>query len=146
MSSYRVGIVGYGMIAHIHAAAVAAVPGVTLVGVMDRGSGAADKIAPGLDHRGRESLAAFISRDDIYVVMVATPSGVHLDAALLAAQHGKHCVVEKPMEVSPARIDEMIHAHANAGTTLGGIFNTRYTAGAQLLKRTVEASRFGRIT
>ena len=146
MSSYRVGIVGYGMIAHIHAAAVAAVPDATLVGVMDRGSGAADKIAPGLDHRGRESLEAFISRDDIDVVMVATPSGVHLDAALLAAQHGKHCLVEKPMEVSPARIDEMIHAHANAGTTLGGIFNTRYTAGAQLLKRTVEAGRFGRIT
>ena len=39
MSSYRVGIVGYGMIAHIHAAAVMAVPDATLVGVMDRGSG-----------------------------------------------------------------------------------------------------------
>jgi predicted dehydrogenase len=40
----------------------------------------------------------------------------------------------------------MIEAHAQAGTMLGGIFNTRYSQVAQLLKRTVEAGRFGRLT
>ena len=146
MSCYRIGIVGYGMIAHIHAAAIDAQTNATLVGIMDRNSGAAEQIAPNLDHLGRESLATFIQRDDIDVVLVATPSGAHLEAALLAAQFGKHCLVEKPMEVTPARITQMIAAHAAAGTQLGGIFNTRYTQGAQLLKRAVQAGRFGRIT
>ena len=40
----------------------------------------------------------------------------------------------------------MIAAHTPAGTQLGGIFNTRYTSGAQLLKRSVAAGRFGKIT
>ena len=132
MKIYRVGIVGYGMIAQIHANAVAALTNATLVGIMDRGTGRGAHIAATLDQRSRDDLSGFISRDDIDVVMVATPSGVHLDAALLAAQQQKHCLVEKPIEITTARVDQMIAAHTRAGTKLGGIFNTRFTAGAQL--------------
>jgi UDP-N-acetyl-2-amino-2-deoxyglucuronate dehydrogenase len=142
----RVGIVGYGMIAKIHAAALRQMPNVQIVGVMDRGSGQGRVIAPEADAGGNNSLEAFMARDDLDWVTVATPSGVHLDAALLAARFGKHCIVEKPIEISLPRIDQMIAAHESAGTTLGGIFNNRYTQGAQLLKRTAEKGRFGRIT
>jgi UDP-N-acetyl-2-amino-2-deoxyglucuronate dehydrogenase len=146
MKIYRVGIVGYGMIAQIHANAVAALTNATLVGIMDRGTGRGAHIAATLDQRSRDDLSGFISRDDIDVVMVATPSGVHLDAALLAAQQQKHCLVEKPIEITTARVDQMIAAHTRAGTKLGGIFNTRFTAGAQLLKSAVELGRFGKLT
>jgi predicted dehydrogenase len=57
-----------------------------------------------------------------------------------------HCIVEKPIEITLERIDRMIAAHDAAGTKLGGIFNTRYSKSAQLLKRTVEAGRFGTLT
>jgi len=40
----------------------------------------------------------------------------------------------------------MIAAHGQSGTLLGGIFNTRYSEAAQLLKRTAQAGRFGRLT
>lgn len=143
---YRFGIVGAGLIAHIHAQALATLPNASLTGIMDRGSGDGERIAPGLDRTGSDDLDAFAARDDIDVISIATPSGAHLEAALSAAQAGKHCISEKPMEVSVERIDRMIEAHAGAGTTLGGIFNTRYTEGAQILKAAVDAGRFGRLT
>ena len=50
------------------------------------------------------------------------------------------------MEIRLDRIDTMIEAHRRAGTLLGGIFNTRYARVPQLLKRAVDAGRFGRLT
>ncbi|MFT5174308.1 MAG: UDP-N-acetyl-2-amino-2-deoxyglucuronate dehydrogenase [Gammaproteobacteria bacterium] len=146
MKTHNIGIVGYGMIAEIHAAAVLALPNARLVGIMDRGSGRGAQIAPTANQRDSGNLRAFIARDDIDVLLVATPSGAHLDAALIAAEQRKHCLVEKPIEITVERIDKMIAAHNAAGTQLGGIFNTRYTTGAQLLKRTVDKGRFGSIS
>ncbi len=144
--THRIGIVGAGMITPIHLAAISALTNAEPAGIMDGGSGKGRRIAPDLDPRGADDLEAFLGRDDIDIVTVASPSGNHLDVALAAARAGKHCIVEKPIEITLERIDRMIEAHAAAGTTLGGIFNTRYGAGAQLLKRTVEAGRFGRLT
>jgi len=144
--SYRFGIVGGGMIAPIHLAAIRALPGAQATGIMDHGSGHGKILAPELDATGCDDLDVFIRRDDIDIITVATPSGLHHQAALRAARAGKHCIVEKPIDIELARIDEMIAAHEQAGTLLGGIFNTRYSEAAQLLKAATEAGRFGRLS
>ena len=146
MKQHRIGIVGAGLIAATHRDAIAALPNATLVGVMDGGSGRGREMAPGLDATGSNDLDVFLRRDDIDLITVATPSGVHHEAVIRAAAAGKHCLVEKPIEIELARIDAMIEAHAKARTSLGGIFNTRYTAGAQLMKSAAQEGRFGRLT
>jgi predicted dehydrogenase len=80
------------------------------------------------------------------VVTIATPSGTHADLAVAAAKHGKHCIVEKPIDVTLQRIDMALEAHEKAGTRLGGVFNVRYMPTAILLKQAVEEGRFGRQT
>ncbi len=144
--TYGIGIVGAGMIAPFHLEAIRGLPNARAVGIMDHGSGKGRRIASDLDTAGSDDLEIFLSRSDVDIVAIATPSGSHLDIAVAAAKAGKHCIVEKPIEITLPRIDEMIAAHDAAGTRLGGIFNTRYTDGAQLLKRTVEAGRFGTMT
>jgi predicted dehydrogenase len=140
------GIVGAGMIARIHAQAVERLGGAQLVGVMDNGKGAASSFAPGIDTTGSDDLVTFLSRDDIDVITIATPSGTHADIAELAAANGKHVLCEKPLDVSTSAMDRMITVCDKAGVYLGGIFNTRYTEGAQLLKEASEQGRFGRLT
>ena len=144
--TYRFGIVGSGMIAPIHLAAIRALPGAQATGIMDHGSGRGKEIAPELGTSGSDDLDVFIARDDIDIITVATPSGLHHEAVMKAAAAGKHCIVEKPMDIRLRRIDEMIAAHRHAGTLLGGIFNTRYSEAARMLKRATEAGRFGRLT
>jgi predicted dehydrogenase len=144
--TYRFGIVGAGMISQIHAEAIRQLPNTELTGVMDNGSGRGKTIAPDTDTSGAADLDVFLARDDIDVIAIATPSGAHMEVAVKAAQAGKHCIVEKPIEITLERIDRMIAAHDKAGTLLGGIFNSRYSAAPQLLKQTVEAGRFGRLT
>jgi predicted dehydrogenase len=142
----RFGIIGSGMIAPMHLEAIGALSDAQLTGIMDNGSGRGKKLAPDLDTTGSDNLDAFLARDDIDVIAVATPSGLHYEAVIKAAAAGKHCIVEKPIDIQLQRIDEMIEAHQRAGTLLGGIFNTRYSEAAQLLKRAAQAGRFGRLT
>ncbi len=140
--TYGFGIVGAGMIAPYHYAAINALTNARVVGIMDNGSGRGRD----LDPTGANDINRFLAREDIDVITIATPSGAHLETAVKAAEAGKHCIVEKPIEITLERIDAMIAAHDAAGTQLGGIFNTRYTDAAQLVKRTVAAGRLGRLT
>jgi len=143
---YGFGIIGGGIIGVIHAEAVKMLPNAKLVAICDH----VPEVAKQLSCRcGCESvcdLEALLSRDDIDVVTVATPSGTHADIAIAAARHGKHCIAEKPLDITLAKIDAATEAHDKAGTKLGGIFNGRFMTTAQLLKKAVDQGRFGRLT
>ena len=83
---------------------------------------------------------------DIDIVIIATPSGAHMEPTIEAAKYGKHVLCEKPLEINLERIDRMIKAHEKSGTRLGGIFNYRFNDSVQVLKEAVDSGRFGTIT
>jgi len=144
--TYGFGIVGTGMIGAFHADAIKQLPNARLVAACDAAPGRAAEFGRKHGCEGMDDLEKFLSRDDIDVVTIGTPSGTHADIAIAAAKHGKHCISEKPMDITLDRIDRMIEAHEKAGTTLGGIFNYRFMETTQLFKQAVEQGRFGRLT
>lgn len=144
--TYRFGIVGAGMIGHYHAEAIRELPNAGLAGVCDEVEEAAERFGEKHSCPWTCDLEKFMARDDIDVITVATPSGSHAEVAIAAARHGKHCICEKPLDITLDRIDRMIEAHVRAGTTLGGIFNFRFLPTARLFKQAAEAGRFGRLT
>ncbi len=87
-----------------------------------------------------------LKSDEIEIVMIATPSGAHMEPAIEAAKYGKHVLCEKPIEIKLDRIDSMIEAHNKAGTYLGGIFNLRYNETTQIIKKAIDSQRLGVIT
>ena len=143
--THGMGIVGAGMIADFHARAIGALPNARLVGVFDQVWERARVLAQKYGVRAYTSLEEFLSDPAINVVTVSTPSGSHMETAVAAARHGKHVICEKPIDVTLERIDAMIAAHREAGTALGGIFNKRYEAVNQFVKRAVSSGRFGKI-
>jgi predicted dehydrogenase len=140
------GIVGIGMIADFHAKAIAEVAGAKLIGVMSR---SADKSRAFAERHAlpfwTTDLDALLARPDIDVICVTTPSGSHLEPALAAIRAGKHLVVEKPIEITTERADEMLRAADAAGIKISPIFQARFGEGARKLKAAITAGRFGRI-
>jgi phthalate 4,5-cis-dihydrodiol dehydrogenase len=59
-----------------------------------------------------------LCRADLDVVYVATPHPLHAEHACLAAAHGKHVLVEKPMATSLEEARRMIDAARKAGVLL----------------------------
>lgn len=140
------GIIGGGMIANFHAAAIQAMEGGQLGAIYTRNPKKSAALGKKYHCKSYHELGALLDDPDIDIVTIATPSGAHLEPALAAAKKGKHIICEKPLEVSPQRIDEMIRVCKQNGVLLAGIFNRRFNPAVQHLKAAVEQGRFGRLT
>jgi UDP-N-acetyl-2-amino-2-deoxyglucuronate dehydrogenase len=148
MASSELGfaIVGTGMIAGYHAQAIRQTAGARLVGVVSRSAEKGGAFAERHEVPVvAESVEAIVSRADVHVVTVATPSGAHLEPAVSSIRAGKHVMIEKPLEVTPARADRILRAAEEHGVLVGAIFQGRFGAGAQRVKAAIEAGRFGRL-
>jgi predicted dehydrogenase len=55
-------------------------------------------------------------------------------------------VVEKPLEATTERADEIIAAAQQAGVLLAPIFQNRFSSGARTIKQALDAGRFGQLT
>jgi predicted dehydrogenase len=143
-----IAIIGCGMIARFHARALADLPGARIVALADSDLPRARKLADelGLGDNIYPDTAPLVARRDVDVVIVATPSGAHLEPAAAAAEAGKHVVVEKPLEVTLERCDRIIEACDRNRVQLCTIFPSRFADANRTLKAAVDAGRFGRLT
>ena len=140
------GIWGTGMIAEFHAKALAEIDGAKLVAAFNRSPAKGREFAARYGIVFADSPEALIANPEVDVVCLCTPSGDHLAPALACALAGKHVVVEKPLEVTLARCDELTSACAKAGVMVAGILPRRFGAGAVALKSALDAGRFGKLT
>ena len=102
------GIIGCGMIAHFHARAIGDIRGAKLVACYDTIPAAADKLAEATGCKAYHDLDAMLADPAVDVVTIGTPSGAHLEPAVAAARAGKHVIVEKPLEITLRRCDQII--------------------------------------
>jgi UDP-N-acetyl-2-amino-2-deoxyglucuronate dehydrogenase len=139
------GIVGAGVIAAIHADAIAMLPDARLMAVTDVDGGAAAAFAAERGCPAEPDLVALLARRDVEVVCVCVPSGLHAEIGVQAAKAGKHLVVEKPIDVSLEAADRLIGAARAAGVALTVISQHRFDPGLIKLKRLIDDGALGRL-
>ena len=139
------GIVGTGVIAAMHAAAIATLPRARLAAVTDVADGAAAAFAAARGCAAEPGLDQLLARPDVDVVCVCVPSGLHAEVGVRAAQAGKHLVVEKPIDVTLAAADRLIEAARAAGVALTVISQHRFDPGLIELKRLLGDGALGRL-
>ena len=142
--TFGVGIVGGGTIGKVHAAQLAGVEGAELVAVVEPHEEAGRRLAGSYGVGWHPYLEGLLARDDVDVVVLCTPSGIHPDGAVAAARAGKHVISEKPMAITLDGVDRMIGACRKAGVTLSVIFQYRFNRDALRMKRALDAGLFGR--
>jgi UDP-N-acetyl-2-amino-2-deoxyglucuronate dehydrogenase len=139
------GIAGTGVIAAIHADAIAMVPGARLAAVTDVAAGAAAAFAAAHGCAAEPDLDALLARPDVDVVSVCVPSGLHAEVGIRAARAGKHLVVEKPIDVTLEAADRLIDAARAAGVALTVISQHRFDPGLIEAKRLLDEGALGRL-
>jgi len=139
------GIVGAGVVSAVHADAIASLPHATLVAVTDVEPGHAKSLAARHDCAAEPDLDALLARDDVDVVSVCVPSGLHAEAGIRAAAAGRHLVVEKPVDVSLDAADRLISAAHAAGVVMTVISQHRFDKGPIELRRLLDDGQLGRL-
>ncbi len=143
--SYGFGIVGTGVIAAVHAEAIASLPGAALVAVTDVAPASAAAFAAARGCAAEPDLDTLLARPDVDVVSVCAPSGLHAEIGIRAAKAGKHLVVEKPVDVTLDAADRLIEAAHAAGVALTVISQHRFDPGLVEAKRLLDEGALGRL-
>lgn len=141
----RFAIVGCGVISPIHALSLQELPAAKLVAVCDIIPQKAEALANRYGADAYGDYEAMFKRDDIDVVLVLTPSGLHAPVGIAAAQAGKHVIVEKPIDVRLDKAQALVDACRTAGVVLSCISQHRFDPAIQALKAAVDEGRLGQL-
>ncbi len=139
----NVGICGAGTIGRIHAQAIAGLESARIVAVAEPREDVAAAFTAEFGGTAFSSFLDMLEHDDIDVVIITTPSGLHPDQVALAAAAGKHVITEKPMAITREGLDHMIAATERAGVHLAVIFQNRLSADVMRVRRALEQGVFG---
>lgn len=142
-SALGFGLVGCGVIAETFAAALGGLAEARLVAVHDVDEKKGDVFATEHGAANVLSLDTLLGRDDIDVVCVCVPSGLHARIGLAAAEAGKHVVVEKPVDINLAAARRLLDGAARAGVSLNVISQQRYNPGVRRAKVLLDEGRLG---
>jgi UDP-N-acetyl-2-amino-2-deoxyglucuronate dehydrogenase len=141
------GIIGCGRIAYKHAEAIKKNVKANLLCVCDI---IEERAAEYKDKYGAEAhftdYRKMLEYSGLDVVNICTPSGMHAEMGIAAAQAGKHVIVEKPMALSLKDADDLIEACDESGVKLAVCFQNRFNPPVQKLRRALEEGRFGKLT
>ncbi len=138
-------VVGLGAISRMHLESITTIPEARLVAAVDSRQSQVDAVVSEFGGIGYTDYIEALANPDVDVVCILTPSGARRDIAVAAAEAGKHVIVEKPVEITVERIDDMIQACRRNGVILAGIFQFRFKPAWQFVKQAVASGRLGKL-
>ena len=128
-ASPRVAVVGCGVIGRRRAEVVRSTGLGTVIAAADLDPARAAEIASACGCDAAADWHDAVRRDDVDVVIVATPHNWLAPVAIEALDRGKHVLVEKPMARTPAEARAILAAAARAGSPVVKVgFNHRHHA------------------
>lgn len=135
----KAAVVGVGHLGKHHARILAALPGVTLAGVVDTNTGRAAEIA------AAHGTAAFANAHDIAgldLAVIATPTESHAAIAGPLIDAGVNVLVEKPITQTLAQADALIAAAKQKGVVLAVGHSERFNPAVAAARPYLNDPRF----
>ena len=120
----RIGFAGAGFIANHHAAALAAMPGVTIAAVQEPDPIRADTFASTYSATVMPSFEALL--ESIDALYICSPNALHADSAIAALDAGVHVFCEKPPAVTLADARRIVDAESRAKSVYQLGLNQRF--------------------
>ncbi len=141
----RFGVIGCGMVAEIHAAALASLPGAKLLGATDNNLQKRLTFCEKYAIMPYESTETLLADAAVEAVCICTPSCFHAELAVVALRAGKHVVLEKPMALNTAEADRVLAACRESGRLLTVISQLRFSPDVQKVKELMERGALGKM-
>jgi predicted dehydrogenase len=145
LNPIRFAVVGCGHIGKRHAEMIVREQGAELVALCDILPEEALSLEPfGVPFFGNleDLLQSGLSYD---VVSICTPNGLHAQMVLRAIETGHHVVIEKPMALSIADAEKIIHTSLTCRKHVFCVMQNRYSPPSVWIKEMIDSGRLGNI-
>lgn len=138
-------IIGSGFIGAVHAAAVKKIEGCELRAISDVNEAAGKKMADEFGCKLYTDAEEMLKKEEIDIVHVCLPTFLHEKFVLLAAQHKKHVLCEKPFSLSVESAQRMVDACEKAGVKLMVAQAVRWWPEFLEIKKLYDQGAFGEL-
>ncbi len=141
----RLGIAGLGMAGAVMVQAAAAHAGFRLTAAADPHPGPRAAFARDFNAAAHADVAQLCADPAVEAVYVATPHQFHRAHAVMAAEHGKHVILEKPMALTLEDCDAIIAAAERAGVFLVVGHTHAFDPAVRLMRQIIASGELGRL-
>jgi len=132
-----------GAVSDTHIQAIKQIEKAALVAVCDVREEAARAKADQYGCAYYTDVAELLARDDIDIVNIVVPSGLHAKIGIQAAEAGKHVITTKPIDITLENIDRLIEACRSNGVKLATTHQLRSYPLYKRIKAAVSEGRLG---
>src|SRR5260370_22286059 len=139
----HVGLIGSGNISQTHARAIRAIPKVQIAAIYGTNPQTVTHLATEYRAMPYNDFAAFLAHKPLDLVILGTPSGLHAQQGIAAAQHALPVLTEKPIDITTKNADALIAATDTANVKLAVIFQDRLKPTIQRLKQWLDRVLLG---
>ena len=144
-SPLRIGVIGLGRAFTLMLPTFQQDPRVQLIAATDPLPQACTQFEKDFHGQVTPHAEALCALPDIDLIYIASPHGLHAQHTALAAQHGKHVWVEKPMAVSLGECQTMIQACRDAGVQLMVGHSHSFNAPVLRALELIQSGRLGQV-
>ena len=138
-------IYGCGMIANVHAKALAEIKHAKLLYCADRKYQFAKNFASIYNLKAYETYEELLENPEIDIIIICTPNSTHADYAIQALKAGKNVVLEKPMALTVKDCDRIIEACKESDGKLTVISQFRMGQDIVKAKQIIDSGKLGKI-
>ena len=142
---FKIGIIGIGTIADVHAQAIQASKNMELLSAFSGNPEKAIAFTKKYDIQCFTDWNKFIEDPELDAVSICTPNGTHLDYGEKAAVAKKHVIVEKPIEVTLERAQKLIDQCNNNDVQLAIIYQSRFMDNMPESKEFIDNNGLGKL-
>ena len=140
----HIGIVGGGSISETHARAARETNGVEISAIYGSNREKVGRLGEVYGGQTYHDFQAFLKHEPLDMVIIGSPSGMHAEQGIAATRHGLHVLVEKPIDITTARVDLLISECERAQVKLAVCFQDRFAPDIRRLKQLIDGGRMGR--
>lgn len=138
-------IIGCGAISHVHAAAIAGLEHASLYGVCDIVPERSRSLAESHGCHSYTDIGQVLGDDQVDSIHICTPHYLHAPMSVMAAQAGKHIVLEKPAAMNLAEFQTVHEAVSNSGVNCCVILQNRYNPSVAAARRWIDEGMLGQM-
>lgn len=144
-SKLRVGLAGVGTVSRTILPGIESIPNVTLSAVADIRQEPLDFCRERYGARTYTTVEALCEDPDVDAVWICTPNMLHAEHAIIAAEHGKHVICEKPMAINLEQAQAMVDAVERNGVRYVQGHSKIFDPPVRKMREIVSSGRLGHL-
>jgi predicted dehydrogenase len=144
MKKFKVGIVGLGKVAHLHAKALEEIVHAEFTAGCSRDMAKAKSYCAGYGAAPYDNISVMVKENGLDLVIICTPHPNHLEPTVEALEAGAHVLVDKPLASTLQDCDGMIEASRRTHRKLGVISQRRWYPPTLRVKQAIDDGKIGK--